>query len=90
MFDHYANQISLVVHDSAREHLANLIKVMTQWLPAHISYSVIESDQPFILGLSPLLGIDTYLVESPNYQSVTLNSSYLGRESLLANQMTFS
>jgi hypothetical protein len=90
LFEQYANQISVVIHDSAREHLVNLSQIITQWLPAHIRYSVIESDQPFVLGLSPLLGIDTYLIESPNYQSVKLDSSHLSRESLLTNQMTFS
>ncbi len=90
LYEKYANQISVVIHDSAIEQLANLKQIISQWLPAHISYSVIESDQPFVLGLSPLLGIDSYLVDSPNYQNVKLDISQLGRESLLMNQMTFS
>ena len=54
-----------------------------------IDRHIIETDQPFILGNAPLLGVDTLLEQQPDHRQVTLGETHLGRTDLLMNPLAF-
>ncbi|MEM9428704.1 MAG: phage tail protein [Pseudomonadota bacterium] len=82
-FDRYAHRVSLVVHGPARPFLAQIEETAEAQIPAGVIWRTIETDRPFVMGLSPLLGIDTLLEESPAWRRVMLDDTFLGREGLL-------
>ena len=56
--------------------LASLLPV--QWV-------IRETEHPFVLGLAPLLNIDTFLETQPAFGRVVLDRTRLGRGDLLRN-----
>lgn len=88
--DHYAQRISIVVHKDAFSLLANIQSLLLNYVPVGLDCRIIKTDHPFILGLSPLLGIDTYLEPAVRARRVVLNNTWLGREGILRNQASFS
>ena len=89
-FDQYAHRVTLLLHGEAREKRAIVEAIMREQMPAHVQWEIKESDHPFVLGLSPLLGIDTYLEIEPEGSRVRLGQSQLGRGDLLRNTSSFS
>ncbi len=89
-FDHYAHKISVIIHHGARDYREGVQETLAQWVPAHLQWRLIETDHPFVLGLSPLLGIDTYLEQAPAWRAVVLDDTYIGREGVLKNPAAFS
>lgn len=88
--DHYAQRISIVVHRDAFPQLANIQPLLAGYVPAGLDCRIIKTDHPFILGLSPLLGIDTYLEPVLRARSIILDDTRLGREGILRNNASFS
>jgi len=64
-FDRYAHRLSIVMHGDARAYKETIQAVLEKHAPAHLEWRLIETDLPFVLGLSPLLGIDTFLEKQP-------------------------
>jgi len=89
-FDQYGHRITVLLHGEARELKQTVIKVMREQMPAHVQWTIKETDHPFVLGLSPLLGIDTYLELEPEPSRVRLNKSHIGRGDLIRNPVAFS
>lgn len=89
-FDQYANQVSVLLHGPAKDQRPQVEAMLESQMPAHIQWRIIESDHPFVLGLSPLLGVDTYLETKPEPRPVILNDTYLGAEGLLRNPVALS
>jgi hypothetical protein len=89
-FDRYARRITVVLHGPARALRRTLEQVLAEQTPAWVTWAVRESDHPFVLGLSPLLGIDTYLEPQPPAQRVVLDATPLGRGALLRNPVALS
>lgn len=85
LFDRYAHRLSIVVHEDARQWRKVIEGLLPAIVPAAITTKIIETDLPFVLGLSPLLGIDTYLQKTPAFRTIVLNNTWLGREGLLRN-----
>ena len=54
-------------------------------VPATVQWAIRSSEHPFVPGLSPLLGIDTWLEASPPARPVVLDRTRLGRGDLLHN-----
>lgn len=88
--DHYAHRISIVVHQDAFQHIANIKQLVIDYVPASLECKLIQTDKSFILGLSPLLGIDTYLQIAEEARQVVLDDTWLGREGIMRNQASFS
>lgn len=88
-FDHYAYRVSVVIHAAAQAYRSTINDIMRDFLPAHLSWTPIETEHPFVLGLSPLLGIDTYLERRPAWRQIILNDIYLGREGIVRNPAAF-
>jgi len=90
LFDNYAYQLSVVLHGPAREQRHTVERVLEREAPAHLQWKLIETDHPFVLGLSPLLGIDTYLQQQPPWRRVLLDDTHLTREGIVQNPVALS
>ena len=89
-FDAYARKLTIVLHGPARPLRKVIEAALPDLLPAAIQWSFVETDHPFVLGLSPLLNIDTYLEKEPPSGRVVLNQTRLGRGDLLQNPVALS
>jgi hypothetical protein len=52
-------------------------------IPAQLAYEIVITDRRFILGLSPLLDVDTFLDPPVPPAPPTLNQSVVGRDSVV-------
>ncbi|WKJ89990.1 phage tail protein [Methylomonas montana] len=89
-FEEYAHQVSILLHGRAVGLRTTVEDVLAEQLPAHLQYKIIETEHPFVLGISPLLGMDTFIETAPPLRRVTLDDTYLGREGVLKNPAAFS
>ncbi|ACE84538.1 phage tail protein [Cellvibrio japonicus] len=89
-FDRYAHRVTVLLHGPARKARAAVEECLAREMPAHLHWQLVESDHPFVLGLSPLLGVDTYLETQPPARPVILDDTWLGEEGLLINAAAFS
>ncbi len=60
-------------------------ETLTAELPAQIAWDMVRTDGRFILGLSPLLDIDTFLDPAAPTAALTLDQSVTGRDSVVRN-----
>ncbi|HEU4583865.1 MAG TPA: phage tail protein [Polyangiaceae bacterium] len=88
-FDSYAHQVSVLLHGAARALGAAVERALARFAPAHVRYRIIATDTPFVLGLSPLLAVDTALEPEPPAEAVTLGATLLGRGDLVQNGVAF-
>ena len=58
--------------------------------PTDEQWQLLETDHPFVLGLSPLLGIHSWLQPQPPTDPVVLEQTELGRGALLQNPVALS
>jgi|GEM_PF-773428 len=89
-FDDYSHRVNVLLHGQARRDRALVEEVLQHELPAHLNWRIVETDHPFVLGLAPLLAVDSFLETAPPPRRVTLNDTYLGREGLLVNPVALS
>ncbi len=89
-FDRYSHQVSVLLHGAARTLHEAVADQLRASMPAHLQWRILETDHPFVLGLAPLLTVDTFLERAPPPERVTLGSTALGREGLLRNPVAFS
>jgi phage tail-like protein len=82
--DEYAErvQVAALVHGDAALVPA-VTAVLRQELPAQLNFEVIFSERSFVLGLAPLLGIDTYLEPRDAPAALRLDGSVLGRDTVI-------
>jgi phage tail-like protein len=84
--DEYADRVqvtTLLQGPRAASYRAVVDTVLQAELPAQLAYDIIVTDQRFILGLSPLLDVDTFLDPAPAPAELTLNQSVMGRDAVL-------
>ena len=89
-FDRYAHRLSIVIHEQARPWRKTVEALLPAIVPGSATTDIIETDLPFVLGLSPLLGIDTYLQQARSWRTIVLDDIWLGREGLLTNPAALS
>lgn len=89
-FAKYGNQLTVLLHGDANKLKTSVTETLTRQVPAHLQWRVLETDHPFVLGLSPLLAIDTFIERRPPAKRVTLNDTYIGREGVLKNPVALS
>lgn len=89
-FEQYAHQITVLLHGDAIQWKSNVEEVLNQHAPAHLQWRIKPTDHPFVLGLAPLLQIDTYLEQQPAETKVVLNQTLLGREGQIRNESVLS
>ncbi len=89
-FDKYARRLTVLLHGPARQQRLVVAEALPGLVPATVQWQIMESDHPFVLGLSPLLRIDTYLEEEPPPGRVQLDRSRLGRGHLVQNPVALA
>lgn len=89
-FDKYARRLTVVLHGPARQQRQVVADALPGLLPAVVQWNILESDHPFVLGLSPLLRIDTYLEKEPPPGQLRLSRSRLGRGHLIQNPVALA
>lgn len=89
-FDRHAHRVDVVVHAAAAPLLATIEETLRESVPAGVRFRIIESEQPFVLGLSPLLGLDTLIENNPAWRKVVLGDTRLGREGILESPVAFA
>lgn len=90
VFDDVARRLTVVLHGPARALARSVAEALPGLVPATVVWAVRESEHPFVLGLSPLLGIDTFLETTPPPQPVVADRSRLGRGDVLRNPVALS
>lgn len=89
-FQRYANQVTVLLHGPAKALQDVVQAVLEEQMPAHLRWRIVATDHPFVLGLAPLLTVDTYLEKRPDPAPVVLDDTYLGKEGLLHNPAALS
>ena len=84
-FDQLAYRTTIFVHQEVTPQDLGLIRrVVELETPAHVLSRVVSASNALMVGVSALVGVDTYLSAKPKPQSVALNKSQLGvRDRLL-------
>ena len=89
-FDKYARRLTVILHGAARQCRQVVSEALPGLVPAVVQWNIVESDHPFVLGLSPLLRIDTWLEQEPAPGRVQLDRSRLGRGDLIRNPVALA
>lgn len=66
-FDDLAHRVTVLVHERAAAHhldLGVVRRVVEREVPAHLRHRVLTASHPLLVGVSSLVGVDTYLVSS--------------------------
>jgi len=89
-FDRYSHQVSVLLHTRGISLRNRVEEVLAEQMPAHVQWRIIETDHPFVLGIAPLLAVDTFLETTPDFRRATLGDTRLGKEGVLENPAAFS
>ena len=89
-FDKYAHQVSVLLHGNGIEQRGIVEETLNDQMPAHLQWRIIETERPFVLGIAPLLAVDTFLETGPAPRPVELNDTWIGQEGVLKNPAAFS
>jgi len=85
LFDSLAHRVTIFVHQEIEPQDLGLIRrVVDLETPAHVVARVVTATEPFLVGVSSLVGIDTYLARKPERQPVHVGS-WLGVRDYLIN-----
>jgi phage tail-like protein len=88
LLDQYADrfQVTVLLQGPTTATLRPIVSsVLAAELPAHLGFDIAVTDQRFILGLSPLLDVDTFLDPPAAPQPLTLDQSVVGRDAIVRN-----
>ncbi len=89
-FEDYAHQISILLHGRGIERRDQVETTLEEQMPAHLVWRVLETEHPFVLGIAPLLAVDTFIETTPDFRRVALNETWLGKEGVIKNPAAFS
>ncbi len=84
-FEKYAHQVSVLLHGPAKSREAMVSDVLEREAPAHLQWRIISTDHPFVLGLSPLLSVHTFIETRPPPRGVILDASRLDYTGFIRN-----
>jgi phage tail-like protein len=78
-FERMAHRVTVLVHTEVEEADLRLIRrVVERELPAHVESRVLAARSPLMVGISSLIGVDTYLASKRGTTPVRVNRSQLG------------
>ncbi len=81
LFDKLAHQVTILVHQQVEPQELGLIQQIAQKeIPAHVAFRVLSASNPFLVGMSSLVGVDTYLAKRNASESVRIGKSLIGKE----------
>jgi phage tail-like protein len=84
--DEYADrvQVAAILQSAAAAALRPVVQaVLLAELPAQIAFEIVLAENRFVLGLSPLLDIDTFLDPPVVPAPLTLDASVVGRDAVI-------
>lgn len=83
-FTTLAHRATVLVHQTVNPQELGLIeRVVAQESPAHASVRVRRASHQFMAGMAALLGVDTFLLPTPEPEGVTVESTPVGEGALL-------
>jgi phage tail-like protein len=86
LLDEYADrvQVAAILQSAAAAALRSVVQaVLLAELPAQLSFEIVVAENRFVLGLSPLLDIDTFLDPPVVPAPLTLDTSMIGRDAVI-------
>jgi phage tail-like protein len=81
--DRHAHQVTILLHGRGAAARPAIETAARREMPAHVHWRVIEAESGFVLGLAPLLGVDSFLEVEPPPAPVALDEVAVGRGGLL-------
>jgi phage tail-like protein len=88
-FEQYAHQVTVLLHGRGVSLRSAVEEVLAEQMPAHLQWRIFATEHPFVLGIAPLLAVDTFIETTPDFRRVTLDDTYLGKEGVLNNPAAF-
>jgi hypothetical protein len=83
-FERLAHRITVLVHHDTSEAEFSLIRrVVAMETPAHVQARILSVSKPLLVGLSSLVGVDTYLRQRPPRRPVRTGESRIGRRDFI-------
>ncbi|HEU4451613.1 MAG TPA: phage tail protein [Longimicrobium sp.] len=78
-FEKLAHRLTVLVHQEVEPQDLGLIRrVVEREAPAHVEWRVVAASRPLMVGVSSLVGVDTYLGRKPGKTPVRVNQSRIG------------
>jgi phage tail-like protein len=79
-FERLAHRVTVLVHhDTSEEEFRVIRRVAEMETPAHVQARILSVSKSLLVGLSSLVGVDTYLRQRPPRQPVRAGKSFIGR-----------
>jgi phage tail-like protein len=79
-FERLAHRVTVLVHHATSAEEFRLIhRVVEMETPAHVQARILSVSKPLLVGLSSLVGVDTYLRQRPPRRPVRTGRSRIGR-----------
>jgi phage tail-like protein len=84
-FDELAHRITVLVHDEVSPQDLGLIRrIVSLESPAHVQAQVVTARFPFMVAVSSLIGVDTYLARGRTREPVQVDVSAIGADFLVS------
>jgi phage tail-like protein len=84
LFERLANRVTVLVHQAVEPPDLGLVRrIVEQETPAHVQARVLPVSRSFMVGISSLLGVDSYLGPRPTPRPVRIDESRIGLRDLL-------
>ncbi len=79
-FEKLANKITILIHNETNKETFKLIKRIAELeIPAHVSVRVLKASDSLLVGLSAIVGLDTYMGKRKPPKPAKIGKSFIGR-----------
>lgn len=79
-FDRLAFRTTILVHQNIEpQDLGTIQRIAEREIPAHVQFRILPTSAPLLIGITSLVGVDTYLSSRPAPRPARINRSYIGR-----------
>jgi phage tail-like protein len=84
LFDRLAHRVTILVHESVQPQDLGFIKhIAAQETPAHVALRVLSASHPFLVGMSALVGVDSYLAHRAVPTAARVGAALLGKNNFI-------
>lgn len=88
-FDRLAFRLTILVHQNVSpQDLGNIERMAQREVPAHVEVRILPTSAPLLVGISSLVGVDTYLGKQPQVKPARVNISQIGRGDYITGPIT--
>lgn len=79
LFDNLAFRVTILVHQNVQpQDLGVIQRIAEREVPAHVEFRILPTSAPLLVGITALVGVDTYLSPRTQPSPARINSSYIG------------